>query len=55
LLLADEAYAVAALRIPWGNGGSGIVRSPAGAVAVSVAGASRCEAMRAARCHSIRA
>jgi hypothetical protein len=47
-VLADEAYAVAALRIPWGNRGSVIVCSPVGAAAVSLAGASHCEATRAA-------
>jgi hypothetical protein len=52
-VLADEAYSVAALRIPWGNRGSGIARSPVGAAAVSLAGASRCEATRAARRRSI--
>jgi hypothetical protein len=54
-VLADEAYVVATLCIPWGNRGFGITRSPVGAIAVSLAGASRCEATRAARCHSIRA
>jgi predicted branched-subunit amino acid permease len=54
-VLADEAYAVAALRIPRGNRGSGTARSSVGVVAVSLVGASRCEATRAARCRSIRA
>jgi hypothetical protein len=54
-VLADEAYAVAVLCIPWGNRGSGIVCSLAGAVAVSLMGVSRCEATRAARRRSIRA
>jgi hypothetical protein len=54
-VLADEAYAVAALRILWGNHGLGTTRSPTGATAVSLAGASRCEATRAARRHPIRA
>jgi hypothetical protein len=52
-VLADEAYAVAVLRIPWGNRGSGIACSPAGAVPVSLTGVSRCEATRAAQRHSI--
>jgi hypothetical protein len=54
-VLADEAYAIAALRMPWGNHGSGTARSPTGAVAVSPAGASRCEATHTARRCSIRA
>jgi hypothetical protein len=54
-VLADEAYAIAALRIPWESRGSEIVRCPVGAAAVSLAGASRCEATRAARRRSIRA
>jgi hypothetical protein len=53
-VLADEAYAIAALRMPWGNRGSGTARSPTGAV-VSPAGASHCEATRAAQRRSIRA
>jgi hypothetical protein len=55
LVLADEAYAVAALRIPWGNRGSGAAHSPVGAIAVSLMGVSRCEVTRAARRHSIHA
>jgi hypothetical protein len=54
-VLADEAYAVAALRILWGNRGSGTARSSVGAAAISLAGASCCEATRAARRRSIRA
>jgi hypothetical protein len=54
-MLADEAYAVAALHIPWGNRGSGIARSPVDAAAVTQVGASRCEATCVARRHSIRA
>jgi hypothetical protein len=52
---ADEAYVVAALRIPWGNCGSNTARSPAGAVAVLLTGVSRCEATCAARRRSIHA
>jgi hypothetical protein len=48
-------YTVAALRIPWGNRGSGTAHSLADAVAISLTGTSRCEATRVARCHSIRA
>jgi hypothetical protein len=33
--LAEEAYAIAALRMPWGNCGSETTRSPAEAVAIS--------------------
>jgi hypothetical protein len=55
LVLADEAYAFAALRMPSGNCGSGTARSPAGAVVVASVGASRCEATRAARRRYIRA
>jgi hypothetical protein len=54
-VLADEAYAIVALCMPWGNRVSGTARSPSGVVAVSPAGASRCEATRAARRRSIRA
>jgi hypothetical protein len=53
-VLADEMYAIAVLRMPWGNRGSGTTRSPAGAVATSPAGASRCEATLAARRRYIR-
>jgi hypothetical protein len=55
LMLADEAYAIAALRMPMGNRGSGTAHSPAGAVAVSPAGTSRCEATCAAQRRSTRA
>jgi hypothetical protein len=54
-VLADEVYAVAALRIPWGNHGSGTTCSPTGAAVVALVGASRCEETRAARRRSIRA
>jgi hypothetical protein len=54
-VLADEVYAVAALRIPWGNRGSGTTRSPVGATVVALVGASHCDATCAARRHSIRA
>jgi hypothetical protein len=54
-VLANKVYVVAALRIPWGNRGSGTTRSPAGVVAVSVMGVSRCEATRAARRRSSQA
>jgi hypothetical protein len=47
-VLADEAYAVVALRIPWGNRGSKTARSPAGAGAVSLTGVLRCEETRVA-------
>jgi hypothetical protein len=47
-VLVDEAYAIAALRLPWGNRGSGTARSPAGTVAVSLAGTSHCEVTHAA-------
>jgi hypothetical protein len=50
-VLAD---AVVALRIPWGNRGSGTTRSPAGAAVIALVGASRCEVTRAARRRSIR-
>jgi hypothetical protein len=50
---SGRAYAVAVLRIPWGNRGSGATRSSMGVVAVSPVGASRCEATRAARRRSI--
>jgi hypothetical protein len=53
-VLADEADSVVALRIPWGNRGSGTTRSPAGAAVVALVGASRCEATHAARRRSIR-
>jgi hypothetical protein len=53
-VLADEAYTVAALRIPWGNRGSGVTCPSMGAVAVSLEGASNCEVTRAARRRSIR-
>jgi hypothetical protein len=39
--------------MPGGNCGSGIARSPAGAVAISLVVVSRCEATRAARRRSI--
>jgi hypothetical protein len=45
-VLEDDAYIIAVLRMPWGNHGSGTVHSHAGAVAVSLAGASRCEVMK---------
>jgi hypothetical protein len=51
----DEVYAVAALRIPWGNRGSGATRSSMGSVVVSLVGAPCCEATHAARRHSTRA
>jgi hypothetical protein len=54
-VLADEAYAIAVLRMPWGNCGSGTARSPASAVANSLVGVLRCEATHAARRHSIHA
>jgi hypothetical protein len=54
-VLADKAYAVAALRIPWGNRDSGTARSSVGAVAFALEGASSCEATRVARRCSIRA
>jgi hypothetical protein len=54
-VLADKAYTVVALRIPWGNRGSGTARSSVGVAAVSLADASRCEATRAARRRSIHA
>jgi hypothetical protein len=54
-VLVEEAYAIAALRMPWGNCGSGTARSPAGAVATPPVVASRCEATRTARRRSIRA
>jgi hypothetical protein len=54
-VLADEAYAIAALRMPRGNCGSRTARSPTGAVAISPVVTSRCEATRAARRCSIRA
>jgi hypothetical protein len=54
-MLADEAYAIAVLRIPWGNRDSETARSPAGAVAVSLTGVSRCEATHAARRRSFHA
>jgi hypothetical protein len=52
-VLADEAYVDAALRIPWRNRGSGTMHSPAGAVTISLTGASRCQATRATRRRSI--
>jgi hypothetical protein len=54
-MLADEAYAFAALRMPRGNDNSGTARSPAGAVAIPPMVALHCEATRATRCRSIRA
>jgi hypothetical protein len=54
-VLADEAYAIAVLSIPWGNRDSGTVRSPAGAVVISPAGVTCCEATCATRRRSIRA
>jgi hypothetical protein len=54
-VLADEAYAIAALRMPWGNYDSGTACSPVGATVVASVGASHCEATRAARRHSIHA
>jgi hypothetical protein len=55
LVLADEAYAIAALRMPWGDRGSETARSPVGVVAFSLTDVSRCEATCAARRRSIRA
>jgi hypothetical protein len=52
-VLADEAYAVTALRIPWGNRGSEAMRSSMGVAAVSLVGAPRCEETRAAQRRSI--
>jgi hypothetical protein len=54
-VLADEAYAIAVLRIPWGNRGSGIAHPSVGAAAVSLVGVSCCEVTLAARRRSIRA
>jgi hypothetical protein len=48
-VLAEEAYAITALRMPWGNCGSGTTPSTAGAVATSPMVASRCVVTRAAR------
>jgi hypothetical protein len=47
LVPADEAHAIAALRMLWGNCGSGTVCSPVGAIVVASVGASPCEATRA--------
>jgi hypothetical protein len=41
LALADEAYAIATLRMPWGNCGLETTHSPAGAVAIAPVVASR--------------
>jgi hypothetical protein len=52
-VMADEAYTITALRMLWGKCGSGTMRSPAGAVAISPVGASRCKATRTAQRRSI--
>jgi hypothetical protein len=51
--MADEAYAIAALRMPWGNHDSKTARSPAGVVVVSLMGVPHREATRVARRRSI--
>jgi hypothetical protein len=52
-VLEDEAYAVAALHMPWVNRGSGTACSPVSAVVVALMGVSRCEATRTTRRRSI--
>jgi hypothetical protein len=54
-VLAEAAYAVVAPRKPRGNRGPETVRPPAGAAAVSLVVASRCEATHAACRRSVRA
>jgi hypothetical protein len=55
LVLAKATYAVVAPRSPIGKHGPETERSPAGAAAVSLVGASRCEATRTACQRSDRA
>jgi hypothetical protein len=51
----QDLEAAVALRIPWGNHGSGASCPPAGVAVAPLAGASRCATVHAARHRSIRA